>query len=347
MPSRQPRHIRNASAMLLLLAAGPGTPIMSAETEPGQGGATVEVVPYKGWDRNLRLSNGETELIITLDVGPRILSYRTADGPNVLKEFDDQLGKSGEPKWAVRGGHRLWVAPEDPDRTYVPDNAPVKHEQIGPGAVRLTLPADAKHGLEKVVEVKLAPKGSEVQIDHKVVNRSSKPAELAIWSLTVMKPGGVEVIPLPAKAPHPGDAENGTVETFAPSFPLVSWSYTDFQDPRWTFGSDSLVLRQDPKLGPTKVGLRNPAGVVGYLNDGTLFIKRFPCLKGVTYPDFGSNYETFTNEEMLELETLGPLVTVAPGEATSHRETWSLVPGVKAPADPAGISRVVLPLLSK
>ena len=45
---------------------------------------------------NLRLRNNHAELIITLDVGPRVISYRTTDGANVFKTFEKQLGGTGE-----------------------------------------------------------------------------------------------------------------------------------------------------------------------------------------------------------------------------------------------------------
>src|SRR6266446_5134180 len=79
----------------------------SPAAEKGQ--VTVEKVEYKGWKNNLRLSNGEAELILTLDVGPRVISYKLTNGKNVFVELADQLGKSGETEWIARGGHRLWV----------------------------------------------------------------------------------------------------------------------------------------------------------------------------------------------------------------------------------------------
>src|SRR5262249_2467845 len=88
----------------------------------------VKEIVYQGWKKNLFVSNGEVDLIITLDVGPRIIQYRLAGGHNVFKEYTDQLGKSGEKTWQIRGGHRFWVGPEDPIRTYYPDNRPVKFE---------------------------------------------------------------------------------------------------------------------------------------------------------------------------------------------------------------------------
>ena len=37
---------------------------------------TIEVTPLQGWPHVLKVSNGTAELLVTLDVGPRILSYQ-------------------------------------------------------------------------------------------------------------------------------------------------------------------------------------------------------------------------------------------------------------------------------
>ncbi|WP_169975377.1 hypothetical protein [Tautonia rosea] len=308
---------------------------------------TVEIVEFRGWENNVKLSNGDAELIVTLDVGPRVISYRLTDGENVFKLYEDQLGGSGESGWQIRGGHRLWVSPEDPARTYVPDNSPVTYEQIGPGQIRVIVPPDPTFQLQKEMEITLAPSGTETTVIHRIRNAGRQPTELAIWALSVMAPGGIEVIPLPPKAPHPGGAENATAEMFAPQLSLTLWSYFDFQDPRWTFGTKALTLRQDPQTdrGPTKLGISTPLGVVGYLNQGTLFLKRFPYLPGRVYPDRGVNYETFTNVDMLELETLGPLVRLGPGEVVEHVERWELVGKVEAGDGPEGAIEAVLPLI--
>jgi hypothetical protein len=42
------------------------------------------------------------------------------------------------------------------------------------------------------------------------------------------------------------------------------------------------------------------------------------------YPDFGCSFETFTHDEMLELETLGPLCRVSPRKWIEHTEYWAL-----------------------
>src|SRR5215471_3976088 len=152
---------------------------------------TIEKVEYHGWKNNLRLSNGEAELIITLDVGPRIISYRLANGRNVLKNYEDQLGKTGEKDWQIRGGHRLWAGPEDLTRTYAPDNGPVQHEDLPamePGArgVRLKPAPDAAYGLQKVLDIQVPPTGSRVTVTHHLTNLGPERTTLAPWALSVM-----------------------------------------------------------------------------------------------------------------------------------------------------------------
>ena len=285
---------------------------------------TVDRVEYKGWKHNARIANGQAELIVTLDVGPRIISYRLLNGTNVLKQNPDDLGKSGEPDFKLRGGHRLWTAPEVPGRTYAPDNQAVTLSEGADGSVKFTAPPNEQYGLQKEIDVKLDPEGTGVAVLHKIKNVGDKPTEVAPWSLTVMDPGGVEIIPLPPKNPHPGASRKATAEDFAPNHALVAWTYTDFTDPRFTFGSKYILLRQKPDMAATKIGLANRIPWVGYLNHDTLFVKKFPYLPGKTYPDRGCNFETYTDSGILEIETLGPLVDLQPGRTTEHTEHWEL-----------------------
>ncbi len=313
----------------------------SAAAEKGTG--TVEKVEYKGWKNNLRLKNDDAELIVTLDVGPRVISYSLAGGKNVFKNYDDQMGKAGEKEWQIRGGHRLWVGPEDLTRTYALDNGPVEYTEKE-GWIILKPAPDKEYGIQKEMHIELAKKGSRVTVVHRITNVGQEPTELAPWVLSVMAPGGVEVIPLPSKKPHPGPPKNATSpEDYAPNQTLVLWPFFDFKDPRWSFGSRYITLRQDATKGPTKIGLAHQLGWVGYLNGGTLFLKRFAYEKGKHYPDRGCNFETFTNEDMLEIESMGPLVKLAPGKSVEHTEHWELVGDVQDFEDEAGIEKNVQP----
>jgi hypothetical protein len=335
------------------LVAGAVVALAAVALLPGlhaadKGKKPVEKTEYVGWKNNLRLNTGAAELIVTLDVGPRVISYRLDGGKNVFKEYADQLGKSGEKVWQIRGGHRLWVGPEDLTRTYALDNAPVQFEELpqkeaGVTTVRLTPPPDAEYGIQKSMDITVTEGKTQVTVVHHLKNVGDKPADLAAWVLTVMAPGGVEVIPLPPKHPHPGPPKNArSPAEYAPDQTMVLWPFFDFKDPRWSFGSKYITLRQDPKRGPTKIGLAHRLGWVGYLNGGTLFVKRFDYQEGKPYPDNGVNFETFSNEDMLEIESLGPLVKLAPGAEVTHTERWDLFGKVEDFKDEVGIDNNIL-----
>jgi hypothetical protein len=58
-----------------------------------------------------------------------------------------------------------------------------------------------------------------------------------------------------------------------------------------------------------------------------LFVKRFPVSDFRTLPDMGSNVETCVWDAYLELETLGKLTLLDPGELLTFDETWEIIAG--------------------
>jgi hypothetical protein len=298
----------------------------------------IEKTAYDGWPNCYCISNGDVELIVTSDVGPRIMRYGFVGGQNLFAEFKPMLGKSGESTWQARGGHRIWVGPEIVPITYALDNGPVKIDVL-PDGVTATQPVEKETGLQKQITVKLAASGTTAEVIHTIRNTTLFPLEFAPWALTMMAPGGVGITGFPPRGSHP--------EMLAPTNPLVVWAFTDFSDKRWQFTKKYLMLRQDPKNAvPQKTGSFNPHTWGAYLLGSDLFLKQYRADPTKTYPDFGCSFETFTNAEFLELETLGPLAKIAPGEAAEHIERWSLHTGVSVKSwSDAELDRVVLPLL--
>lgn len=295
-----------------------------------------QAIKYHGWDC-FRLANDKIEVIITLDVGPRIIRCGFINGPNFFKEFPDTLGVKSGDKWNIFGGHRLWHAPENDPRTYFPDNAPVEYEETEEG-VRFMQEVEPTTGIEKEIEIFLAEDEARVEVEHTLINRGVWPVELAPWALSAMAPGGVAIIPLPPRGTHP--------EELQPSSSLTLWPFTDMTDPRWTWGKKFILLRQDEdRSTPQKIGARVPDEWVAYANHNQLFVKTFDYNEDATYPDLGSVVETFTNHEMLELETLGPLVKLRPDEEVWHQETWLLFDGVSTPQSESDIEANILPMI--
>jgi hypothetical protein len=277
----------------------------------------IEKTNFKGWPNCYRITNGEVELIVTGDVGPRIMRYAFVRGQNFFKEFTEALGKSGETAWVARGGHRIWAAPEDAVRTYATDNGPVRIE-IKDGVLEATEPVEPLTGLEKQIVVKLSPQGTSVEVLHRIKNAGKQSLELAPWALTMMAQGGVGIHGFPPRGKHP--------EVLYPTNPLVMWAFSNLSDHRWRYTRKYLMLHQDPNNAePTKLGSFNKTTWAAYsLHDG-LFIKRYDAEDSPkNYPDFGCSFETFTNADFLELETLGPLQHLKSGASLQHVEHWTL-----------------------
>jgi hypothetical protein len=291
---------------------------------------------YHGWNC-LRLANKEVELLVTLDVGPRVIRFGFLGGENEFKEYAAMLGKKGGREWRIYGGHRLWHAPEHPVRTYCPDNGPVAAHGTS-GGVRVTQPTEKATGLQKELEILLDAKRAKAKVVHRLRNQGLWPVKLAPWALSVMAQGGRCILPLPPRGEHPRD--------LLPANTLTLWAYTDMSDPRWTWGNKYVLLRQeaDPrKARPQKIGAWLPDGWAAYANGGRLFVKKFFPVAGARYPDHGCCFETFTNQDMLEVETLGPLVNLEPGATVEHVEDWSLFKNVPVPTNDAEVDRYVLP----
>jgi hypothetical protein len=179
----------------------------------------LERISYRGWDNAYRLFNGVVELVVTADVGPRILFYGFRNGENLLHEVKEDAGKTGGSEFCPQAVATIKAS----------------------GPTR-TLPT------------------------------------LAGYSARPISSCGILRIP---KA--------------------------DFKS-RWGASYNS-------------------AGWGAYFREGYLFIKRAAVISGAQYPDFGCNFEVFTNPDFIELETLGPLVELPPGEVVEHVERWWLFAG--------------------
>lgn len=82
-----------------------------------------------------------------------------------------------------------------------------------------------------------------------------------------------------------------------------------------------------------------------YYREGFLFLKYAARVPGGQYPDYGCNFEIFTNPEFLELETLSPIVPLQPGESTCHTESWWLFQNVSSGEGDDWIRESIVPLV--
>ncbi len=296
----------------------------------------LEKVPYKGWKNCLRLANREIELIITTDVGPRIIRAGFTGGQNLFKNVDKEMGLVGGDEWRIYGGHRLWHAPEVKPRTYAPDNDPVEYE-MNAETLLLKQKVEKITGVEKQISIKLSKSSNKVYVNHRIINRNPWSIELAPWTLSVMAPKGRAIFPQEEYRPHP--------DCLIPARPVVLWHFTNMSDPRWTWGGKYIQLKQNPNATTKqKCGMMNKQGWAAYLLDGEIFIKQYDYDPKVVYADYGCNTETYTDSNFLELETLGPLTRIYTDDYIDHNEIWFLAKCECGESDKE-IDKKILPLI--
>jgi hypothetical protein len=263
-----------------------------------------------------KLENEALALWLTRSVGPRIIGLALAGGENLFAVLpDDTVDWPDIGRFSFRGGHRLWVAPEDPRRTYLPDDDPLTIAEIENG-LRVTQPVEASTGIQKSLTITLPGPEARAVVDHTLYNQGRSPVELAPWAITQLKPGGVAVLP---QATALAD-EHGLL----PNRHIVLWPYTRIDSPHITLGNHHVLVEATMQDGALKLGFPNPEGWLAYVVAGTLFVKHALYQPSADYFDRGSSSECYCNPRFLELETLGPRTMLAPGSSVGHRETWTV-----------------------
>ena len=205
-------------------------------------------------------------------------------------------------------------------RTYQPDNETVRWVKKENGML-LIQAAEAWTGIQKEMKITLDPEKAKVTLLHRLKNCGAWEIRLAAWALTLMKAGGLLVLPQVTDSTG-----------LLPNRSLSLWSYTKLNDPRFRWGERYLAVQSDPLLEqPLKIGLQCRNGWAAYLRNRHLFVKRYVPVPHAPYPDYGSGFEAFVNQAVTEMETLSPLSRVKPGETLEHTETWYLLDGVEVP----------------
>ena len=262
----------------------------------------------------IQIKNEALSLWVTQAVGPRIIGLAVTGGENLLAVLPEAATVTPAGKrFHFRGGHRLWYAPEDAERTYAPDDAPVKVTAVSPHKLTFTPPPESLTGIQKQITITLPDESATVFVDHMLTNGSDAPIELAPWAITQLRPGGIGILPL-------SQVDTGLL----PNRRLALWPYTPINSPHLKWSDQYIFVQAAMQTGKLKIGWENRAGWLGYWLGGTLFVKQAAYVDGADYYDFGSSSECFCEPHFLELETIAPRTTLAPNASVVHREVWRL-----------------------
>ncbi|MGW5716042.1 DUF4380 domain-containing protein [Amycolatopsis sp. NPDC003865] len=268
----------------------------------------------------IRLERGDLRLGLVPELGGRLLSvrYRGVEllwrnekllGDDLRGEYRPNSGRMGD--WVNYGGDKTWPAPQGWDGPGQWPGPPDPVLDSGPYAavvdgdtVTMTSAPDPRTGLRFTRAVTILGDGYELRLTAE--NTSSRRVRWALWNVTQLPGGGAVTAGL--RRPD--------------VVALVAGTGT----PEYTVDGDRLVVPPQDVVG--KLGVPGTAGWVSY---GPLTLS-FDVDPSGEYPDEGSPLEIWLEHPLpeplaslgdldppariVELEVLGPLTTLDPGEKT-------------------------------
>lgn len=272
----------------------------------------IKKISFLGWKNCIELTNGDFRLVVTTQIGPRIVGAFLGKSQNLLYVEPEFQGTANQPEWVNFGGHRLWHAPEDKIRSYCPDNTPVIFERIpDEDGVMFIAETEPATGIQKSLNI-FAEGENSFRVEHVLCNNGLWSIDTAAWGITQLAPGGVAVLPLNRE--EDGLTANKTI---------AFWPYSNPGDKRFVYGSKLIMVKQTADSTPTKIGTNSHDGWCAYVNNGIVFVKIYGYAEDEEYPDLGCSCEVYTCDKFLELETLGKMEYLEPGDETTHTEYWS------------------------
>jgi hypothetical protein len=277
------------------------------------------------------LENDHLRVDYLLEAGPRLVRLILAGSTdNLLAEVPDVHWPTPWGEYYLQGGHRVAIAPEALEMSYVPDNSGLVVEDV-PGGVRLIQPVEIGSGAGRSIEIQLQPGRPALTLRHAVRNDRSEPIEIAAWSITQLNLGGIAVAPLRTTT---------VVNRHRPDRQVVLWPYASWQDERLFADDDYVWIDARPAEEELKIGLL-ARGWLGYLRSGVFFLKRFDPQLELLHPDLNTNAQLYCNHRFIELETLAPLTVLESGQSSVHVETWEIYRDIDVPPSIEGLSQLI------
>lgn len=257
----------------------------------------------------------DLEIDVLESAGPRIVGLRYKGSPNLLAWVPEISISTPYGDYYYLGGHRLWFAPEAMPRSYVPDNDGLTVSEL-PDGIILRGKTEIGTGICKSIEIHLNPDRSQVSLTHTLLNEGLWDVEVAPWSITMFRLGGIAVLPFQA-----AEVDRNAL---LPDRRIALWAYSQINDPRLRFEDNFILVSAKPEMPLFKIGTFNPRGWLAYWNEGVLFRKSFEVQQDLPHPDYGCNAEIYCDEHFIELESLAPLVRLSAGSSIIFREDWEL-----------------------
>jgi len=288
--------------------------------------------PHRGWNDAIILRNAAVEVVVVPSVG-RMMQFRfVGENEGPFWENEKLAGQPMPPEpWKAAhgsfGGDKTWPAPQSAWKWPPPVafDASAHTARVAPdGSVTLSSPADPRSGLRASRHIVLDPTEPVLRITTTYEKISGEPAPVAVWVIAQLRDPVAIFIPVPSASIFP----TGHAPTW--------------KEPDGTLRREGHVLRLT-RSRTTSQKTGNDGTDLVWVGETQLLRISIPRISGVPYTHHGCSVEVYTNADpfpYVELETLGPLQTLRPGERTSATTTYRL--GRRTAASPGEDARVLL-----
>ena len=281
------------------------------------------------------IQNSLLRIVVSISYGPRILSLGFTGEENIFWYDSGLTRKTAAAEMAEAygpgacfyeyGGHRLWAAPPRMPETYYPDNDPVTYT-IRPEGVLFTPPPQRCNGLQTSLELVLSPEAPNLMVIHSAENLGKEKSHLALWPITMLRPGGTVVLP----------QNNEEADGNLPDRVLTLWPGSNICDPRLTLGNRYILIRHAALPGehPLILGTNNTSGWLAYALEGTVLVKRYVHNPNISYPNHNCSCRVYAGDSFVQLESISPMYGLEPGQAIRHVENFTLYHSDALPQNP-------------
>jgi len=287
-------------------------------------GVSVERISYHGWSDCYLITNGRVEAVIVPAIG-RVMQLRlVGDAEGTFWEnraLDGQLHGAASNDWINFGGDKCWPAPqalwiEQQGRDWPPPVAFGERQvnaSVSERGVVVTSPIDPGFGIEVVRRVELDAVQPIMRITTEYRKLNGSAVRVGIWTITQMREPERVCILLPAAS------------KFSAGFVrLMSAEPADLK-----IDGRLLSLRRHQRQH-VKIGT-DGSSMVWMGRDCVVRIDAET--RPGEYPDGGCVTEIYTCPDpfqYVELETLGPLTTLNPGERIEQTAVYTITPRSRA-----------------
>ena len=273
--------------------------------------------------------------------GGRILKYEL-NGRNALYLADESGWSPDLPgiKKELSAG-RFDMGPEQlqmrGDTTW---QGPWTVEATGDRQATMTSLVDPQSGMQVTRTIALAKDSSHLRVTQTVFNRGQKNVRQCYWSRTFSTHGGIAVVPC------------DSVKSRLPNLYYLGMSRKNLnilpEEDAVVRQNDFLIINRPPSTA--KMGFDSVRGWVAYqTKEDLLFVKRFEVAENRNYGEaVGINLSIWYPKKdfipCCEMEPIGPMQNLAPGEQASYSVDWWLLESVfptDGKVDPVAIEKRV------